>query len=61
MISYNFGQGPTFVTDASNQGYGCYLCVGDERNWQAGSFVDSNVLENGDILDPSHGNWKKST
>lgn len=51
MISFNFGEGPVFVTDSSNQGYGLVL----DTDWQAGSFVESCPLdETGAFV---HGHW----
>lgn len=58
MISYNYGQGPWFCTDASSSGYG----VSANRDWMAGFFNDSatdNYPEFIDNLglDESHHPW----
>lgn len=58
MIQYNFGQGPTLVTDSSFAGYGLYIDRGDYPDWQAGWFNEQVLPSDNHILDRSHGHWK---
>lgn len=53
MISHNFGDGPAFYTDSSNQGYG--LVLGGD--WQAGHFVTVEEAQLSENRVGDHRHW----
>lgn len=52
MVSYNYGLGPSFYTDACIAGYGMLT----DNDWQAGYF-NSRVTPDLSRLNPSHSHW----
>ena len=54
MIRYNYGDGPCFFTDASQNGYGCFL----ESDWHAGYFNVAGHPDGVELLCSEHGHWK---
>lgn len=53
MISYNYGDGPSFHTDSCLAGYGCW----SQTDWQAGYF-NASITPDTTSLDPNQEHWK---
>lgn len=52
MIKFNYGQGPSFYTDACLSGYGCW----EAKDWQAG-YYGVEITPDLSSLEQSHGHW----
>lgn len=52
MVPYNYGQGPSFNTDACLAGYGMWTA----NDWQAGYF-NTTLTPEISSLDPDHSHW----
>lgn len=52
MIQANYGEGPSFYTDACLSGYGCW----EDRDWQAG-YYNVSVTPDLSSVDQSHQHW----
>lgn len=52
MVKYNYGEGPSFFTDACIAGYGFWT----SQDWQAG-YYDSKCTPDIGFLNPDHSHW----
>lgn len=52
MVKFNYGQGPTFYTDACLSGYGFWA----HNDWQAG-YYNISISPDTSSLDQSHSHW----